>query len=76
MTSNLVAATLVITASPLGLPVSTTHVTTGGILGIGLMRGEATDWRKVRDILLSWVATLPMGAGLAALVYLGLRRIG
>lgn len=75
LTSNLVAAVLVMMASPLGLPVSTTHVTTGGILGIGLMRGEATDWRKVREILLSWVATLPLGAGLAALVYLGLRRL-
>jgi inorganic phosphate transporter, PiT family len=69
VTANLVAAGLVALASPLGLPVSTTHVTSGGIFGIGLIRRHQADWSKVRDILLSWVATLPMGAVLAVLVY-------
>ena len=69
VTSNLVAAALVTLASPLGLPVSTTHVTSGGIFGIGLLRRHGADWGKVREILLSWVATLPMGAALAVLIY-------
>jgi PiT family inorganic phosphate transporter len=69
VTANLVASMLVILASPLGLPVSTTHVTSGGIFGIGLLRRREADWSKVRDILLSWVATLPLGAFLALLLY-------
>jgi inorganic phosphate transporter, PiT family len=69
VTANLVAAALVTLASPLGLPVSTTHVTSGGIFGIGLLRRQEADWSKVRAIVLSWVATLPLGAFLAAVIY-------
>ncbi len=69
VTANFVSAALVAIASPLSLPVSTTHVTSGGIFGIGLLRRHEADWNKVRDILLSWVATLPMGAVLAVVVY-------
>ncbi|HVB55578.1 MAG TPA: inorganic phosphate transporter [Candidatus Acidoferrales bacterium] len=69
VTANLVAAALVTLASPLGLPVSTTHVTSGGIFGISLLRRHEADWSKVRDILLSWVATLPLGAILALVIY-------
>ncbi len=67
--ANLVAAALVTLASPLGLPISTTHVTSGGLFGIGLMRHNEADWCRVRDILLAWVATLPIGAALAVLFY-------
>ena len=73
VTANLVAATLVILASPFALPVSTTHVTSGGIFGIGLLRKEEANWGKVREILLAWVATLPLGAALAALAFTLLR---
>ena len=69
VTANLVTAALVALASPLGLPVSTTHVTSGGIFGMGLLRRHEADWSKVRDIFLSWVATLPLGAVLAILFY-------
>ncbi len=69
VTANMVAAALVTLASPFGLPVSTTHVTSGGIFGIGLLRRHEADWSKVRDILLSWVATLPLGAVLASITY-------
>lgn len=75
VSANLVAATLVTLASPFALPVSTTHVTSGGIFGIGLLRRQEADWRRVRDILLSWVATLPLGAVLAALIYRLLRLL-
>jgi inorganic phosphate transporter, PiT family len=69
VSANLVAAVLVALASPLGLPVSNTQVTSGGIFGIGLLRRDEADWSNVRDILLSWVATLPLGAVLAVVIY-------
>jgi inorganic phosphate transporter, PiT family len=56
-------------ASTFTLPVSTTHVTSGSIFGIGLLRLRQADWGRVRDIVLSWVATLPMGAILAVVFY-------
>jgi PiT family inorganic phosphate transporter len=69
VTGNLVAASLVLLASYWALPVSTTHVTSGSIFGIGILRRKEADWGRVRDILLSWVATLPLGALLAAAFY-------
>jgi len=72
--ANLTAALLVLLASFWALPVSTTHVTSGGIFGIGLLRRREADWRRVRDILLSWMATLPLGAGTAAGLYWLLTR--
>ncbi len=69
VTANLVAAALVTLASGYALPVSTTHVTSGSIFGIGLLRRQEADWRRVRDILLAWVVTLPLGAALAAFSY-------
>jgi len=69
VTANLVSAALVTLASPFALPVSTTHVTSGGIFGIGLLRSHEADWSKARDILLSWVVTLPSGAVLASIIY-------
>jgi len=71
--ANLVAATLVTLASRFALPVSTTHVTSGGLFGIGLLRRKQADWRRVRDIVLSWLGTLPLGAALASAFYWLLR---
>jgi len=67
--SNGVTALLVICASRLGLPVSTTHVSVGSLFGVGILSSE-TDYRVIRNILLSWLFTLPTAATLAALVYL------
>ena len=50
VTANFVAAGLVTLASFWALPVSTTHVTSGSILGIGWLRRREADWRRVRDI--------------------------
>ncbi len=75
VSANLVAAFLVMLASFFALPVSTTHVTSGGIIGIGLRRRSEADWKRVREILLSWVATLPLGAALGSLLYLMLARM-
>jgi len=66
--ANLATGLLVTTASLFGLPVSTTHVSVGSLLGIGLASGQA-DFRVVRNILLSWLVTLPCAAVIGALVY-------
>jgi PiT family inorganic phosphate transporter len=65
--ANSIASSLVIAASLLGSPVSTTHVSTGAIFGIGLWN-EATDWSTVRGIVLAWIGTLPVAAAMAASV--------
>jgi PiT family inorganic phosphate transporter len=63
--ANGIASSLVIGASLLGSPVSTTHVSTGALFGIGVW-SDRTDWRMVGGILLAWLATLPLAAALAA----------
>lgn len=68
LTANLVTAFMVIGASRLGMPVSTTHVSVGAISGIGIINGTA-DKRVLVSILLSWVMTLPIAACIAAVVY-------
>ncbi len=64
-TANAVTSLLVIGASTLGLPVSTTHVSCGALFGIGTVTRQAR-WHTIRHILLAWVITLPMAAVLAA----------
>jgi PiT family inorganic phosphate transporter len=68
--AELAAATTIVLASRLGIPVSTTHTLVGSVLGVGLARGiGALDLRVVGRILVSWLATLPTGAGLAIFFY-------
>ena len=64
LSANLLTAGLVLTASKFGLPVSTTHVSVGSIAGVGAGAGTV-EWSTLRNILLSWVATLPAAALLA-----------
>ncbi|MEP1032442.1 inorganic phosphate transporter [Ekhidna sp.] len=68
-TANLFTGILVTTASIHGMPVSTTHVSVGSIFGIGMVTKKA-DTRVIRNILLSWLLTLPVAALCSALVYL------
>lgn len=63
--ANLSTALLVTTASLHGLPVSTTHVSVGALLGMGTVTGQA-KWRTVLPVLASWIITLPVAAALAA----------
>lgn len=72
--ASLVTAALVTTASFHSLPVSTTHVSVGSLLGIGITTGQA-KWRKVGEILFAWVSTIPCGAILAAVAYLVMSRL-
>jgi len=70
--ANAATAFLVIGASRWGVPVSTTHVSTGGIFGIGINTRQAR-WKTVAAILLAWGTTLPLGAALGALALFALR---
>lgn len=67
--ANLVTAALVTAGAVLGLPMSTTHVSSGGIVSAGVQRGSLHS-KTLRDILLAWTVTLPVSAllGAAALV--------
>jgi PiT family inorganic phosphate transporter len=57
------AATTVLIASKLGLPVSTTHAAVGGVMGVGLARGfEAVNFSIIFKIMLYWVLTVPVAA--------------
>lgn len=74
--AELAAAATVVLASRTGIPVSTTHILVGAVLGVGLTRGiAALDLRVVGKIVLSWVVTLPIGAFLSALFYFTLKAI-
>lgn len=74
-TANMDAAMIVIGASRLGMPVSTTHVSCGALIGLGMVTGKAHP-RMILTILLAWITTLPCGAAIGALVYLLLRQAG
>lgn len=66
--ASLVTATLVILATLYGLPLSTTHVSVGSLLGIGVTTGQA-KWKMVGEIMLAWFSTVPCGAIFAAVAY-------
>ena len=64
------AAVTILLASKLGLPISTTHCIVGAVLGVGLARGiSALNLRVLRDIILSWIITIPASAIVCILIY-------
>ncbi len=68
--AELGAATTVVLASGTGLPISTTHTLVGAVLGVGLARGMASlNMGTIRTIFVSWVITLPAGAGLSIMFF-------
>lgn len=70
------AATTIVLASKLGLPISTTHVLVGAVLGVGFARGiGAINLNIVRDIVISWVVTVPAGAILSVIFFFALRNL-
>lgn len=74
--AELAAATTVVIASGTGLPISTTHTLVGAVLGVGIARGiGALNLRVVRNIMLSWIVTLPAGGILAVLFFFLLKGI-
>lgn len=72
LVANAVTGLLVVGASHLGLPVSTTHVACGSLFGIGAATRRAR-WRTVGGIVVAWVVTLPLAAALAAAAAVAVR---
>lgn len=74
--ATLAAATTVVLASKTGIPVSTTHIAVGAVMGVGLARGiGALDLRVIVNIVVGWVATLPIAGVLSALFFFMLKGI-
>lgn len=72
--AELSAASVVMGASVLGLPVSSTHILVGAVLGIGLVNCNA-NWKMMKPIGLAWVITLPAAAFLSVVNFLILRAV-
>lgn len=74
--AELATATTVVGASAIGLPVSTTHTLVGAVLGVGIARGiGALNLGVIGKIFMSWLITLPIGAGLSIIFFFILRAI-
>ncbi|MBU2882911.1 inorganic phosphate transporter [Psychrosphaera sp. B3R10] len=74
--AELAAASTVIIASGTGLPISTTQTLVGAVLGVGLARGiAALNMGVVRNIVISWVITLPIGAGISIVMFFILKAV-
>ena len=74
--AELAAASTVVMASGLGLPISTTHTLVGAVLGVGMARGiGALNLRVIGTIFMSWLITLPAGAMLAIVFFHILKSI-
>ncbi len=73
--SQLTSAGVILASSFVGAPVSTTHVVASSIMGIGASeRPKAVRWAKAKEIVTTWIITIP-GAGLAAIIIYGLIRV-
>jgi PiT family inorganic phosphate transporter len=74
--AELAAASTVVVASGTGLPISTTHTLVGAILGVGIARGiAAINLVVVRNIIASWLVTVPAGAILSIIFFFILRAL-
>jgi PiT family inorganic phosphate transporter len=72
--AELSAATVVLMASLLGIPVSSTHILIGSVLGIGIVNRQ-TNWGLMKPIGLAWVITLPAAGLLSGALFLLLRAV-
>ncbi|WP_274585690.1 inorganic phosphate transporter [Neisseria leonii] len=73
-TAELAAASVVMMASLSGLPISSTHVLVGAVLGIGLVNRNA-NWQAMKPIALAWVITLPAASILSVVCFFILRAV-
>jgi PiT family inorganic phosphate transporter len=70
------ASAVLYTATAYGLPISTTHVITAAITGVGATRRlSAVRWAVAGNIVVAWILTFPAAAGVASLVYLLIRPV-
>ena len=73
LSANVVTGFLVIFASRMGVPVSTTHVSVGSIFGVGVV-SKTADIGMFSKVLSSWFLTLPIAAAISGITYLLLPR--
>lgn len=74
--SQLTAASVLLSANALHVPVSASHVVTSSIMGVGSAdRVSAVRWSKVKNVVLSWFITLPIVGTLGALIYIAVSYI-
>lgn len=70
------SASIILTASHFGIPVSTTHIISTSIMGVGsTLRASAVRWGVVGNIVIAWVVTIPACMFLSALSYIIISRI-
>ncbi len=72
--AELAAAGVVMLATIMGLPVSSTHILIGAVLGIGLVNHQ-TNWTLMKPIGLAWIITLPAAGAISAVSFVTLRTI-
>jgi len=74
--AEMAAACTVVIASGTGLPISTTQTLVGAVLGVGLARGvSALNLGIIRNIVISWIVTLPAGAILSIACFFTLKAV-
>ncbi len=73
--ANLVTASLVGPGAALGLPMSTTHVSSGGIIGVGVPKKAGLNRKTVQSMVLAWILTIPLAAVLGVAAYVLLRLV-
>lgn len=73
--ANLVTAALVGPGAALGLPMSTTHVSSGAIIGVGVPKKADVNWKTVQSMVLAWILTIPLAALLGVSAFMLLRLV-
>jgi len=73
--ANLTTSLLVTVAARFGFPVSTTHVSSSAIIGVGLNRSKKINWKVVSEMILAWIVTLPVAALISFVAYWVLIKI-
>jgi PiT family inorganic phosphate transporter len=75
--AQIASSAVILTSSHMGLPLSTTHVATGSIVGVGVATpSQPVRWRLVREVAMAWVITLPAAGLFGALCYYAAHVIG
>jgi PiT family inorganic phosphate transporter len=75
--AQIASSAVILTSSHMGLPLSTTHVATGSIVGVGVATpNQPVRWRLVRDVAMAWVITLPAAGLFGAFCYYFAHVIG